>query len=513
MIPNRPVFALLALLVTFSGAFALVPETTPSGRFSMPADAPPDLTPARLQMKKMLEAFNSGSREVLEKYREHNLSPFWLHPPDNDAALAWQKSTGGWIPVAIEDKSRTGVVALLRNVDSDDLFMMGVGVELLPPHRLISIELEYATDAPERFWPEQVSDEEAMDLLRADLARRVSLGKFSGAVLVSHEDQVLFRQGFGFADRETDTPNTPETRFRIGAMGNMFTAVALMRLVQDGKLALSDTVGKLLPGLANEDVGRLTLEQLLTNTGGTDDVEHLGSQMDLRKLRTHSDYVAEFGDSELLYRPGQRFKFSTLGYILLGAVIEHATGHSYYDYVRDVVYRPAGMTRTDALPEDEPVDGRAMPYRREPGTEAWVASPELMPYRGTAAGNGYSTVDDLARFVNALQSHRLLDARHTGMLLEPRVRVWGHTNYCYGFVDERYGNTRHWISHGGGIEGQNGELLFSPETGHVIVVLANFDEPIAKNVARFVAARLPGPEYGIPHVQLSANKKEVSHEN
>ncbi|HEX6397142.1 MAG TPA: hypothetical protein VFZ95_06945, partial [Steroidobacteraceae bacterium] len=103
--------------------------------------------------------------------------------------------------------------------------------------------------------------------------------------------------------------------------------------------------------------------------------------------------------------------------------------------------------------------------------------------------------------------------RHTEMLLEPRVRMWGHSNYCYGFVDERYGSAQHWISHGGGVEGQNGELLFSPETGHIVVVLANFDEPIAKNVARFVAARLPGPEYGIPHVQLSANQNEVLHEN
>src|SRR5689334_4123654 len=173
MIPNRPVFAFLACLITISGSFGLVPETSPSGRFSMPGDAPPDLTPARLQMQKMLEAFNSGSREALQRYRKDNLSPFWLHPPDDDAALWWQKTTGGWVPVAVEDKSSTQFVALLRNVDSDDLFRMGVGVELLPPHRLISVELEYATDAPARFWPEQVSDAEAMDLLRADLARRV----------------------------------------------------------------------------------------------------------------------------------------------------------------------------------------------------------------------------------------------------------------------------------------------------------------------------------------------------
>lgn len=350
MSTDRPVFALLACLVMFSGAFALVPDTSPAGVFSMPADAPAELTPARLQLQKMLAAFNSGSREELQKYRRDNLSPFWLHPPDDDAALRWQKNTGGWLPVALEDKSRTQVVALLRNVDSDDLFLMGVGVELLPPHRLISVELEYATNAPTRFLPQQVSDAEAMDLLRSDLRRRVDAGKFSGAVLVMHDATVLFRQGFGFADREARIPNTGDTRFRIGAMGNMFTAVAIMRLVQDGKLGISDRVAKLLPELAREDVGKLTLGQLLTNTGGTDDVEHLGGQMDLRKLRTHSDYVAEFGDRELVFRPGEHFKFSTLGYILLGAVIERETGRSYYDYVRDVVYRPAGMTRTDSLP-------------------------------------------------------------------------------------------------------------------------------------------------------------------
>jgi D-alanyl-D-alanine carboxypeptidase len=503
MSTNKIVFALLACLITISGAFALVPEMSPSGRFSWPADAPPDLTPARLQLQKMLEAFNSGNREVLERYRADNLSPFWRHPPDDDAALWWQKTTGGWVPVALEDKSPTSVVALLRNVDSDDLFLMGANVELAPPHRLVSIELEYATDAPARFWPEQVSATEALDLLRGDLARRVSLGKFSGAVLVGQGDEVLFRQGFGFANREAGIPNSPETRFRIGAMGNMFTAVAIMRLVQEHRLALSDRVGQLLPELADDFAGRITIEQLLTNTGGTDDVEHLGWKMDPRRLRTHSDFVAEFGASELLFRPGEAFRFSTLGYILLGAVIERVTDRNYYDYVRDVVYRPAGMTRTDSLPEDQPVEGRAVPYRRPPGTQAWVAIPELMPYRGTAAGNGYSTVDDLARFVKALRGYRLLDAEHTNALLQPRVRMWGHVNYGYGFVDEHYGTAAHWISHGGGKEGQNGELLFSPETGQVIVVLANFDEPTARNVSRFIAARLPGPEYDIPHVQLS----------
>ena len=496
-------FALLASLIAISGAFALVPEMSPSGRFSWPADAPAELTPARLQLQKMLEAFNSGNREVLEKYRVDNVSPFWRHPPDNDAALWWQKTTGGWVPVALEDKSPTSVVALLRNVDSDDLFLMGANVELAPPHRLVSIELEYATEAPARFWPEQVSDAEAMDLLRKDLARRVSLGKFSGAVLVEHGDEALFREGFGFADREANIPNSPDTRFRIGAMSNMFTAVAIMRLVQDGRLAMSDRVGQLLPELADDPAGKLTIEQLLTHTGGTDDVEHLGWKMDLRSLRTHSDYVAEFGDSELLFVPGTQFRFSTLGYTLLGAVIERITDRNYYDYVRDVVYRPAGMTRTGSLPEEQLVESRAVPYRRPPGTQAWVAIPELMPYRGTAAGNGYSTVDDLARFVKALRGYRLLDARHTNALLEPRVRMWGHANYGYGFVDEHYGVAAHWISHGGGKEGQNGELLFSPETGQVIVVLANFDEPTAKNVSRFIAARLPGPEYDIPHVQLS----------
>ena len=503
MIPNKIGFALLAGLITISGAFALVPEMSPSGRFTWPTDAPPDLTPARLQLQKMLEAFNSGNREVLEKYRQDNLSPFWRHPPDDDAALWWQKTTGGWVPVALEDKSPTSVVALLRNVDSDDLFLMGANVELAPPHRLVSIELEYATEAPSRFWPEQVSEAEAMQLLSEDLARRVSMGKFSGAVLVAHDDEVLFRRGFGFADREASIPNTPETRFRIGAMGNMFTAVAIMRLVQDGRLAMSDPLGKLLPELADDAAGSITIAQLLTNTGGTDDVEHLGWKMDLRRLRTHSDYVTEFGDSDLLFRPGEAFRFSTLGYILLGAVIERVTDRNYYDYVHEVVYRPAGMTRTDSLPEDQPVEGRAVPYRRPPSTQSWVAIPELMPYRGTAAGNGFSTLDDLARFVRALRGYRLLDAEHTTQLLEPRVRMWGHANYGYGFVDEHYGVAAHWVSHGGGKEGQNGELLFSPETGQIIVVLANFDEPTARNVSRFIAARLPGPEYDIPHVQLS----------
>ena len=176
--------------------------------------------------------------------------------------------------------------------------------------------------------------------------------------------------------------------------------------------------------------------------------------------------------------------------MLLGAIIEKVSGQSYYDYVRDHVYKPAGMTQTASDPEDAPVNGRSTGYMQGPNGPNSQANDETLPYRGTAAGGGYTTVGDLIKFANALLSNAILDKKHTDLLLTGKVDAAFGGKYAYGFLD-RTVNGQRAVGHGGGAPGMNGDLVIFPETGYAVAALANLDPPAAQRVADFAAARVP----------------------
>jgi len=300
----------------------------------------------------------------------------------------------------------------------------------------------------------------------------------------------IFAQAYGLADRERKIPNTLDTRFRIGSMNKMFTAVSIMQLVQAGKIGLQDPLGKYLTDYPNKKVAsQVTIHELLTHTGGTGDF--FGPLFDKHRLqlRTLHDYVALYGKRDPEFKPGSRFEYSNYGFILLGAVIEKVSGQNYYDYVRDHVYVPAGMTSTDSEPENQHVPKRSVGYTKTLGGQ-WQPNTSSLPYRGTSAGGGYTTVSDLLRFANALQNHKLLDAAHTQLMVTGKVAMAPGMRYAYGFGDQMLNGTR-CFGHNGGAPGMNGSLSICPEAGYVVAVLANMDPPAADHIAQFITNRLP----------------------
>ncbi len=311
---------------------------------------------------------------------------------------------------------------------------------------------------------------------------------FAGAVLVARHEKVLLQDAWGLADREAGTANTPDTQFRIGSMNKMFTSVATLQLVEAGKLALDDPIGKHLPDYPNKDVAsKVTVRHLLTHTGGTGDI--FGPQFDRNRLslRDHSDYVELLGARGPRFEPGARFEYSNYGFVLLGALIEAVSGTSYYEYVRDHVYEPAGMASTDSLPESEDVPNRAAGYmQRSFGSGPWVPNTDTLPWRGMSAGGGYSTVGDLSRFAEALGAGRLISES----MLAEATRPQSQEPYGYGFSMQGEGPLFSY-GHGGGAPGQNGELRMFPELGYVVVILSNLDPPAASELAEYFTVRMP----------------------
>jgi len=199
--------------------------------------------------------------------------------------------------------------------------------------------------------------------------------------------------------------------------------------------------------------------------------------------------VKLYGNRGPEFEPGSQWKYSNYGFLLLGVIVEKVSGQSYYDYVRDHIFKPAGMIATASEPEDQVVADRSIGYMRPDGT-GWQPNTDTLPYRGTSAGGGYSTVEDLLKFATALQTNKLLNPQYTEMLTTGKVETTFGGKYAYGFQEASVNGTR-CFGHGGGAPGMNGELKICPTPGYVVAVLSNLDPPAATRVADFITNRLP----------------------
>jgi CubicO group peptidase (beta-lactamase class C family) len=306
------------------------------------------------------------------------------------------------------------------------------------------------------------------DFIRAEMETT----DFSGAVLIARDGKPVFSAARGLADREQNIANTLDTRFRVGSMNKMMTATAILQLVQAGKVKLDAPLGAYLKDYPNKDfASKVTVHQLLTHTGGAGDI--FGPQFTARRLelKTLKDYVALYGSRAGEFNPGDGNRYANYGFILLGRIIEEVSGQTYSDYLRDKIFKPAGMTRTGFEPENVAVEGRAKAYVRQ-GAGGYSSAADTLPWSGTSAGGGYSTVRDFLAFATALTGNKLLDAKHTKLLMTRKVS----NGYAYGFSDFSNADMS-GAGHSGGAPGQNGDFRIIGDGKAVIVALSNVSPP------------------------------------
>jgi CubicO group peptidase (beta-lactamase class C family) len=442
-------------------------------------------TPAGRALSAWLSAFDSGDRQQLLQFLQ-KYSPARAKRIDDE--MGFRRMTGGFDLRKIVSSTPTKITALVQEHISDTFARLELTLDDKPPYRVKSLGL-LVVDRPAEFALRHLPQQDLLTSLRERLARESSADRFAGAVLVAKDGKPVFEEAYGLADREHHKPDTTDTRFRLGSMNKMFTATSIMQLVQAGKIELDKPFGTYLTDYPNKTAASsVTIRQLLTHTGGTGDIFGPDFEKNRLKLRTLQDYIDLYGNRPLRFTPGSKWEYSNYGFILLGAVIEKVSGQSYYDYVRQHIYEPAGMTSTASEPENEIVANRSIGYTQMLGA-TWKPNTDTLPYRGTSAGGGYSTVGDLLRFANALQSHVLLNAQYTRMMTTGKVAT-PVGKYGYGF-DERVVNGTRCFGHSGGAPGMNGDLEICPEAGYVIAVLSNLDPPAASRISDFITNRLP----------------------
>lgn len=304
---------------------------------------------------------------------------------------------------------------------------------------------------------------------------RVDVDSLSGVVLLARDGVPIFSRATGFANRGTGAPNRTDTKFNLASVDKYFARIAIRQLQQAGKLSMTDPVGKYLPEYPDRRVREeVTIQYLYEMRSGLPDFpggkykEYVARRLTLRTL---DDFVALFSSDSLRFTPGTKQEYNNAGYVLLGKVIERASGQNYYEYVRQHIFSPAAMGNTGYFPPDEKARNTALPYTTDasvtgnfdsqaPTLPGRQPATSMLPYRGSSAGGGYSTAEDLLRLSRAITTHRLLNAAFTDSLFDLRQGTVSFSGWT------------------GGSEGANA-VFYMHSTGHTLIVLSNYDPPSA----------------------------------
>jgi CubicO group peptidase (beta-lactamase class C family) len=443
-----------------------------------PVASPPDLATLRSKtagkrVESYLQAFNSGEEAKMREFFMNNVSAPSLQQVPIEARMGryrqLHRNAGTFKLLKVLEVAEDHAGIVVETTQGMKL-RMEFQFEKTEPHRLLMIGLDEARVEDEGIKP--MPDDASLALaVERYVSKLAQADDFSGVVMVGKGAQPIFQNAYGYANREQKIRNTVETRFNLGSINKSFTQLAVHQLAARHKLTFTNVIKTFLPDYPNAEAAQtVSIQQLLDMSSGIGDF--FGERYDAtpkEKLNGIADYLPLFADKPLEFPPGSRRRYSNGGYIVLGAIIEKVSGTDYYSYVRSNIFVPAKMSRTDWFSKSCAEADVAVGYTKmtgpgavQPG-QSWHRNTAMLPQRGSSAGGGYSTAPDLLRYTVALQGE-----------LAPAT------------FDARNG-----FGIAGGTEGVNSALDWDPRTGYAVIVLSNFDPPIAEIVARHIRALLP----------------------
>ena len=472
---------------------ALVSLTLPmTARSQQPAAPAPS---GEQVLRDLVRVMNTGDRAALRRLIDErfvNQGPDGVPPEQRIERLSNLRAAYGALTIRSVDASTPREVAgLVQSGRTEAWRRVTVFLDDGSPARVLRVRFSPAPapDAPAR----RPSDAEIVAQLKGYVERLAKSDDFSGTVLLAKHGKPLYSAAFGEANKDFGARNRLDTKFNLGSMNKMFTAVAVAQLAEAGKLSFDDSLGKFLPAgtMRPEVLAKVRIKHLLTHTSG------LGSYftpewdaMSRARFRTVDDWMPLVKAESLQFEPGTRWSYSNTGMLVLGKVIEVASGQDYFHYVREHVYERAGMTNSDAYELDRVNPNLAVGYERRYTAAGVDVRNNIFVHviRGGPAGGGYSTVEDLTRFAVALQSGRLVRPASVRLLTSPKPEV-ASPEYGYGFGVEEGGKI---VGHSGGFVGINSQLDIYPAEGYTLAVMSNYGGGASPVVAKARALLLAG---------------------
>jgi CubicO group peptidase (beta-lactamase class C family) len=322
--------------------------------------------------------------------------------------------------------------------------------------------------------------------------------QFTGAVLVSEHDKVIFKGGYGLANREWNIPNAPDVKFRVGSITKQFTSMLVLQQVAKGSIKLDGHISDYLPYYRKDTGSRVTIAQLLSHTSGipsyTDDPKFFPDVS--RNYYAVDDFVTKFCSGDLQFEPGTKFHYDNSGYFVLGAILEHVTGKKYEDLLQENILTPVGMRDTGYDHWATIIAKRASGYQETfDGIENAPYLDMALPY---AAGSLYSTVEDLYKWDQALYTDKLLPADLKRKLFTPNLEEYGFGWAIHVIAKDQPSPGKTMITHGGGINGFNTNEVRLVDDHSLIVIFNNTPGADLNQFARDIRAILYGQEPSAP---------------
>ncbi len=441
----------------------------------------------------IISTINANDKKTIKEFIENsfaedfqNMVPMEMH---QGHFLNYYRQTGGVTFYSIRtygDDEQQGTVLIVKDrnydswrkirfsfVDKSGLLLQGIGFS--------------PAEIPIDILETKISSSELVAKTRKTVEKLSNLDLFSGSILIAKGSDILYQDAKGEASKRFHVKNNLETKFNLGSMNKMFTSVAILQLVERNLIALEDPVSKYVDEtwLPTEITSKINIHHLLSHTSGLGSYFNEDFWNGSRALfRNINDFKPLVKEDSLAFEPGEEYRYSNTGMLLLGVIIQEATKQDYFEYVASNIFRPTHMFNTNSYEMDQPVENLAIGYEPADNAYGWINNLYKHVIKGGPAGGGFSTVGDLHKFAVALVNEKLVSKKLLDML-------WtDHSNegYGYGFEINQSASGK-VVGHSGGFPGLNANLDIFLDNGYVVVVMSNYDgaaSPLAKNVYHLI---------------------------
>jgi CubicO group peptidase (beta-lactamase class C family) len=433
--------------------------------------------------KSFIKAFNNDSRINVIDYLSDNMSNDRIERFGIDAHvgvfLNSQNTFGKLTLVKSLNNEGNNERAVVVSKNNKLTYILNINREKNEPYKINYFNLQDPESIENQVHP--ISSNELKQELSAFLNNLSDKGAFSGSVLVAKGKDVLLKESVGFANKQWEIKNHIDTRFSLGSMNKMFTAISALQLIEQNKLKFEDKLTQFVDQswLPEGEVERITVRHLLTHTSGlgnffNDDFNKSNKEI-YRDLSAYKPLVSQ---APLLFSPGTRNRYSNSGMLMLGLIIEKVSGKTYYDYVQKNIYDKADMPMSGSFELDSVTTNMASGYLKRMHSDNWVNSIYTRAIKGSPAGGGFSSVGDLHHFALALTSFKLLGKELTEEAYSEKTKYNSAFWYGYGFSIRGESDDR-VVGHGGAYLGVDARLDIHLDSNIIVIILANQSDVVS----------------------------------
>ncbi|ESP90610.1 serine hydrolase domain-containing protein [Pseudoalteromonas luteoviolacea] len=441
-----------------------------------------------------LPLFNSGDRQDITEYLANNMAKSALEGFGIDAHVDTflnTQNTHGELTLLKQLPAKNGHDHLLVLSKNNQLtYTLVINRENKKPH---GINYFFLRNTPlEADLKTNLSKKQVANALSVFTERLSKKDAFSGVILVAKNEEIIFNQAVGLANREWRVKNTLDTRFALGSINKMFTALAVLNLIEQGKLKFEDRLTDYVDSswLPKGEVDKITIRQLLTHTSGLGNFfneEFINSNKEL--YRDLNNYKPLISSMPLHFSPGTQNRYSNSGMLMLGLVVEKVSGMSYYDFVQKHIYDKANMPQAGSFELDSTTPNLATGYLKRMHSDTWVNSTYTRAVKGSPAGGGFASAKDLHNYALALTSYKLLNKELTESAYSEKSKYNSAKWYGYGFSVGGTPDNR-IVGHGGAYLGVDARVDMHLDKGYVVVILANQSDvvsPVRRKINELLA--------------------------